>query len=209
MSLLDVSPPPEEVRQRAHEILSRAEFGRHESVVERVLNWIGDQLSRFRFGLGRGPGILGDLVSVAILAAVVALIVVLVRAFMRRRRPPRPEPADDLTIEVEAGRTASDWQSDAERLEAAGEWREAMRARYRELVRSLIEAGVLADIPGRTTGEYRSELIAARPQQGDAFRELTDLFERVWYGGAPTDAADNQRFRRLADRVRVREVESV
>ena len=205
----DLGPPPDEVRSRAHDILSRAEFGRHESLVQRVLNWIGDQLSRFTFGVGGGPGILGDLVSLAVVVGVIVLLVLLVRAFLRRNRVERPEAADDLTIELEVGRTAADWRSDAERFEAAGQWREAMRARYRELVGSLIEDGVLADIPGRTTGEYRSEFVAARPSHGEAFRQLTDLFEVVWYGGAATDADDNMRFRALADSARQREAAGV
>ena len=100
-------------------------------------------------------------------------------------------------------------RQDAQRFEASGQWREAMRARYRELVGSLIDDGVLADIPGRTTGEYRSEFMAARPADGAAFRELTDLLEAVWYGGVETDAADNQRFRELAVRARRREDVSV
>jgi len=202
----DASPPPGTIRERAHEILGRAEFGRHESLVQRVLNWIGDQLSRFTFGIGGGPGILGDVVTIVVFGLVIALLVVLVRAFLRRRRVDRPKATDDLTIELEPGRTASDWAADAERFEASGEWREAMRARYRELVGSLIEDGVLTDIAGRTTGEYRSEYVVARPGEGAAFRDLTDLFERVWYGGADTDAADNGRFRELAARARRREL---
>ena len=80
-----------------------------------------------------------------------------------------------------------------------------MRARYRELVRSLIDDGVLDDLPGRTTGEYRGEFVSARPTAADSFVALTDLFEAVWYGGIDTDAADNQRFRQLADGARRRE----
>ena len=204
----DLSPPPGAIRQRAHEILTRPEFGRHESLVQRVLNWIGDQLSRFTFGVGRGPGIIGDLVTIVVFGLVIALLVVLVRTFLRRRRVDRPESADDLTIELEPGRAASDWGADAERFEAQGEWREATRARYRELVGSLIEDGVLTDIPGRTTGEYRSEYVAARPEESGPFRELTDLFERVWYGGADTDARDNERFRSLAAAARRRQMVS-
>ena len=128
MRVSDVSPPPGEIRQRAHEIVSRAEFNRHESLVQRVINWIGDQLSRFTFGIGGGPGILGDLVSLVVFALIVVLLLVLVRAVLRRQRVERPESPDDLTIELEAGRAASDWRDDAERFEASGQWREAMRA---------------------------------------------------------------------------------
>jgi hypothetical protein len=198
-------PPPEEVRQHAHEILQRAEFDRQESLLERIVGWIGDLFSRITFGLGGGPGFLGNLVSLAILAGIVVVLVLLVRSLVGRTRLPKPAEDDALTIELEEGRDAADWRSDAERFEAAGQWREAMRARYRELVRTLIDDRVLDDLPGRTTGEYRGEFVNARPTQARAFIELTELFEVVWYGGVDTDAADNQRFRQLANASRSRE----
>ncbi|HEX4820190.1 MAG TPA: DUF4129 domain-containing protein [Acidimicrobiales bacterium] len=202
-------PPAGEIRDRAHEILSRSEFGRHESLVQRVLDWVGEQLSRFTFGLGGGPGFLGDLIGLLVLGGVIVLLVLLVRAFLRRNRAAREEPADDLSIELEHGRAATDWRTDAERFEAAGQWREAMRARYRELVTALVEARVLADLPGRTTGEYLAEYAAARPAGRDAFEALTRLFEGVWYGGVTTGAQENEQFRRLANAARSSEAQAV
>ena len=143
--------------------------------------------------------------SLAIVAGIVVVLVLIVRSLLGRTRLPKPTTDDELTIELEEGRDATDWRSDAERFEAAGQWREAMRARYRELVRSLIDDGVLDDLPGRTTGEYRGEFVRARPTHAESFIELTELFEAVWYGGVETDAADNQRFRQLADASRRRE----
>ena len=197
--------PAGEIRQRAHEILQRPEFGRSESLLERIVSWIGDLFSKITFGLGGGPGFLGNLVSLAIVAGIVVVLVLIVRSLLGRTRLPTPVAGDELTIELEEGRDATDWRSDAERFEAAGQWREAMRARYRELVRLLIDDGVLADLPGRTTGEYRVEFVRARPAHADSFIELTELFEAVWYGGVETDAPDNQRFRQLADASRRRE----
>lgn len=203
-------PTADGIRQHAHEILQRAEFNRHESLLERFFSWLGDHFPSVSFGGGGGgPGFLGDLVTLALLAGIVVLLVLLVRALMRRVRVEKPEKLDDLSIELEDGRDASDWRSEAERLEAAGQWREAMRARYRELVRSLIEDGVLDDLPGRTTGEYRFEYVKARPTNASPFGALTDLFEGVWYGGIDTDASDNQRFRQLAAEARRREPVSV
>jgi hypothetical protein len=197
--------PAGEIRRRAHEIVQRPEFGRHQSLLERIVSWIGDLFSKITFGLGGGPGFLGNLVSLALIAGIVFVLVLIVRALLGRTRPPKPAPQDALTIELEDGRDATDWRREAERFEAAGQWREAMRARYRELARSLIDDGVLADLAGRTTGEYRGEFVRARPALADSFTELTELFEAVWYGGVETDAADNQRFRRLTEASRRRE----
>jgi hypothetical protein len=197
--------PAGEIRQRAHEIVQRPEFGRHESLLERITNWIGDLFAKITFGLGGGPGFLGNLVSLALFAGIVFVLVLIVRSLLGRTRRPKRTDDDELCIELEEGRDATDWRTAAERFEATGQWREAMRARYRELVRTLIDDRVLDDVPGRTTGEYRGEFVRARPADADSFVELTELFEAVWYGGVATDAADNQRFRQLADASRRRE----
>jgi hypothetical protein len=192
-------PPAGEIRQHAHDILQRSEFVRHESLLQRFFNWVGDLFSDVTFGVGGGPGFLGNLVALALLAGIIVVLALLVRALLGRTRVPKPAADAELTIELEEGRDAIDWRRDAEQFEAAGQWREAMRARYRELVRSLIDDGVLDSLPGRTTGEFRGEYARARAGHADSFIELTELFEAVWYGGVDTDAADNQRFRALAD----------
>jgi hypothetical protein len=202
-------PPAGEIRQHAHDILQRPEFHRNESLLERIGNWIGDLFSKITFGLGGGPGFLGNLVAIVMLAGIAILAVLLVRSLLGRTRSPKAEADDELTIELEDGRQAIDWRRDAEQFEAAGQWREAMRARYRELVRSLVEDGVLDDVPGRTTGEYRSEFVAARGPQAAPFIELTEIFEAVWYGGLDTGAADSQRFRTLAEASRRRDLVGV
>jgi Domain of unknown function (DUF4129) len=201
-SLLAAAPPPGVIRDRADDILSRPEFQRHKSLLERVLDWIGDQLSRFSFGIGGGPGFAGDLIGLVLLVGALVLVVVLLRSI--RRVPRRTAPEPELSVEEAARRSASDWRTDAERFEAEQRWREAMRARYRELVRMLVDDGALVDVPGRTTGEYERELAAARPAAADAFRVLTALFEDVWYGGQPATAEQQQRFRALAAHVRER-----
>jgi hypothetical protein len=197
--------PAGEIRQRAREILQRPEFGRHETLLERIAGWIGDLFAKITFGLGGGPGFLGNLVSLALIAGIVFVLVLIVRSVLARTRLPKRTDDDDLAIELEEGRDATDWSNDAERFEAAGQWREAMRARYRELLRTLIDEGVLDDLPGRTTGEYRREFERARPAHAEPFIELTELFESVWYGGVEADASDHQRFRQLADASRHRE----
>ncbi|HEX2384877.1 MAG TPA: DUF4129 domain-containing protein [Acidimicrobiales bacterium] len=200
--MLAAAPPPDVIRDRADEILGQPEFARHQSVLERVLDWIGDQLSRFSFGVGGGPGFVGALIGLMFLAGAIVLVVMLVRSI--RRVPRRPEPEPELSVEEVSRRSAAAWRTDAERFEAEQQWREAMRARYRELVRTLVDERVLADIAGRTTGEYDRELVAARPAAADAFSELTGLFEAVWYGGQPATAEQHQRFRSLVGDVRDR-----
>ena len=60
---------------------------------------------------------------------------------------------------------------------------------------------MVAEIPGRTSGEYRREITSAVPSVAADFGEATNLFERAWYGHAPTGAADTADFTELAVRV--------
>jgi hypothetical protein len=187
------------VRQQAHEITSRAEFQRNESWFDRVMGWIGDRLREFHFGIGSGPGVVGNILTIALLGVVGYVLYRLLRTINWSRSA---KPTDDIVVESVAGKTTDDWRRQAEAHEAAGEWRDALLARYRELVSHLADVGVVADIAGRTTGELRAEVAAARPEAAAPFADATDVFEWAWYGGRATGADDNARFRELAQRVR-------
>ena len=192
---------PGEVRDRARELLSRDEFKDQTTVLERVLDWIGDHLpsppSASDAGNG-GSGLVGNIVLLAVLAALVYALIRVARAIRRYPRTSRP---DEPVLDVEDRRSARSWRREAEELEAAARWREAMLARYRELVTGLVDQHLLADVPGRTSGEYRLEYASVRPGDADEFTEATDLFERAWYGAEPTGPQENQRFRELSANV--------
>ena len=65
----------------------------------------------------------------------------------------------------------------------------------------LAERGILEEVPGRTAGEYRSELSLAAPGVAREFAGATDLFEAAWYGNRPTGEPEAGLFRDLAGRV--------
>jgi hypothetical protein len=92
------------------------------------------------------------------------------------------------------------WRVDAEKAEADGEWKLAMRARYRWLLGELIDRQLLVNVPGRTPGEYRTDLARIRPDQATALATATDLFERAWYGNEPTGPDENRQFDRAPSR---------
>jgi hypothetical protein len=91
------------------------------------------------------------------------------------------------------------WRQEAERLAAAGRYREALRARYRALVGDLAALGLLEEVPGRTSGEYDRLVRAQLPEIGREFSAATDLFERCWYG---QEEAGNDEQRALGERAR-------
>jgi hypothetical protein len=98
-------------------------------------------------------------------------------------------------------RPAAEWRAEAEAHETAGRWRPALRCRYRALVADLASRGLVEEVPGRTTGEYRRQVDAAVPDVAPAFDGATLLFEGAWYGGRDTGADDAARFRALEARV--------
>ena len=204
-SAQETLPPPtaeaDEVRRAADEILSRPEFQEPtRSLYQRFLDWLGDLLGEFLGALiGSGTG---SFLAWGFLLAVVALLVYLVvRAVRRDAKAPGGATGDVDALLLDPRRPAEAWMVDAERFEQEGRWRDALRCRYRALVATLARTGVVEEVPGRTTGEYRSLVGHARPGVAEPFGGATDLFERAWYGNADTGPEETSAFRDLADRV--------
>jgi hypothetical protein len=109
-------------------------------------------------------------------------------------------------VDTEHRRAASQWASDAARYEADGEWKLAIRARFRELVRTLVDRAQVADLPGRTSGELLADLARTTPAAGDDFQTAALLFELPWYADVPTGEDENTRFRAAATKVLAAEV---
>lgn len=194
---------PEGVRRGADEILARPEFQEPaRSLYQRALDWIGDRLADAIGALIAGGST--GVIAWVFLALVVALVVWLVMRAVQRdagRRGNRGGPALGVEVERDERRPATAWLAEAERLEGEGRWREAVRCRYRALVATLAGRGVVEEVPGRTAGEYRTLVRAARPPVAEPFADASDLFEEAWYGPGDTGPEAGAAFRRLADRV--------
>lgn len=198
---------PDQVAEQVEQIMSRPEFTYEPSWMERLGEWINEQLEKLfggaepvdgtvapsQFGGGAGSLIAWLIIIVALIAVIAAVV------FALRRRVRREDvDEDEVELEVEHRRRAAEWRSDAEEHERRGEWKLALRARYRELVRALTDTGQLPNVAGRTTGELRADLDATTPDAAADFDAASLLFELAWYADAPTDAAENRRFRELA-----------
>lgn len=188
---------PEEVRRAAEEILARPEFRRPEpSLFDRFQDWLAEQLGRvFEAVAGGGRGsVVGIVLLVAALGAVAYFatrFATTVGVDLRARPVEPPTPV----------RTVGDWMAEAERAEKAGRWKDGVRYRYRALVAGLAERGVVDEIPGRTAGEYRSDVARSAPGAADDFAGATELFELVWYGDRPSGPAERDHLDALAARV--------
>ena len=189
---------PAATRARADEILARPEFRKAQP---NLLQRLATTVSRWVSDLFQGLLVGGIGAAAAWFILIVAGLVVAAVA-LRLTRDVRADPSRALVeLPVAVRRTPVEWRRQAEAHEAAGEWKDALRCRYRALVADLVARRAIRDLPGRTTGEYRAEVGANVPAGAGAFGGASELFERAWYGNRPTGAAENEQFRELADEV--------
>jgi hypothetical protein len=187
---------PDDVRRLADEVLADPAFDRPApgllvSARDWALDRLGDAVGELLDAAGGGP--LGWIVVAAFSVAAVGLAVRFGVGLQR----------DPTAVVVPAGprRAATDWEADAARLEAAGEWRGALRCRYRALVAALAARGLVDEVPGRTAGEYRAAVASAVPEVAAPFAGATALFEDAWYGHRGVGPVDARRLADLSARV--------
>lgn len=154
------------------------------SWVVRAIEWLTERLSR---ALDRASSIApGGLPGLVLLVVLVIALVVLLRWRLGPLR--RSGLLDD--VRGMRTRTADDYRDEAAAFAAQQNWREALRARFRAVIRELEQRGVLDQRAGRTAGEIAVEAAVAMPAVGVPIRRAADVFNEVWYGDRPaTEAA--------------------
>lgn len=190
---------PAAVRDLAEQILAEARYDRPpESIPDRVMGWIGDQIARAFGNLVSGGG--GTVLAWIILGAALGGVLYLLVRHGRLTLPKGPA-TEEPDVMVELTRSATEWRAEAERLEGAGRWAEGLRCRHRALVADLVRRGAIPEMAGRTAGEYVRDVATTLPDATAPLAAATELFEAAWYGGATTGAAEAARFAELEARV--------
>jgi len=199
----DVPPParsPGEIRRAARDILAGPEFRPPtRSLAERARDFVFDRINHLLSTLVGGGR--GGVVAWVVLAVALAVIGYLVYRLLRVVRRDPSEAMQAAPVRVEPFRPAREWLADADAYEAAGQWRDAVRARYRALIADLARRGLVEEIPGRTDGEYRAEMEESAPRSAGEFSAATDVFEQAWYGNRRAGPEESAAIRALADRV--------
>lgn len=195
---MDLPPPthdPGSVRDLADKILAEPRYDRPpKSIPDRILEWFGEQIGKVLGSLvGSGAG---TVVAWIVVLAAIGVVVYLIVRFGRVGSLPRPDTSR-RGVMVELSRTPAEWRREAEALEQAGRWREALRCRYRALVGELVRHNVIPEQAGRTAGEYVVDVGRTRPAAAESFAAATALFEAAWYGGAATGPAESARLQAL------------
>ncbi len=188
--LAEVDPIDRETaRDAAEQELSKRIYKAHEpGLVQRAIEWVIDKLNEL---LGRASSVMpGGLPGLLLLVVLVVAVVVLLRVGLG------PLRVQDLLSDRDPRarlRTADDHREQAAQAAAAGDFREAVRARFRAVIRELEQRGVLDQRAGRTAGEIAAEAGLAMPSIAADVRSGADLFNEIWYGGRQATEAAYQR----------------
>lgn len=154
-----------------------------ERASDAVLDAIGDLLD------STAGATVGGWWTVAILLALAVGALVLLRSGLRtgvgplRRR--RPE------VFGVAVRSAAEHHRAADAALGEGDLDEAVRERFRALVRGVTERGVLDVRAGQTADEAAGEIARVLPATSGTVRGAARIFDRVHYGGHRAGAADH------------------
>lgn len=191
------APPADELNRRADEILARPEFlPPSRTLMERILDWIGDQISDVIGTEVPGGSLIGWLLLGAILTALVVLVV---RVAPRRLRVASQSKA--AVSVLDGGTPRADWLAAAADAQASGDWAEAVRCWYRASVAGLGEKGMVSRSPGAPNSELRQDLATAQSAVGARFDPAATRFEEIYYGGEPAAEADDRRQAQFDDEI--------
>jgi hypothetical protein len=111
-------------------------------------------------------------------------------------------PYRDRAVLGEGKQSAADYRAAAERLAAAGNYRDAVAERMRAIAAELEEREILPPRPSRTAAELAAEAGLAIPAERRALEASAVLFDRVRYGGRAAREADYAHLGELDSRIR-------
>jgi Domain of unknown function (DUF4129) len=174
------------VRAMAARILAERQFRQSEDLWQRLVAWLDAHLHV------QVPSFFGGtwvpFVVIAVLVAVAAAVAFFAFRNGSLRRVRRARRTGVVVTEQDRALSAEQWRQEADRLAAEGNYREALRCRYRALVAELADRRLIDQVPGRTSGDYERAVRALVPEAAEQFSSVTRLFERCWYGHEASDA---------------------
>jgi hypothetical protein len=177
-----------EARSRAAHELAKAKYGGLPDWVESFLNRLQALIERLVQLLARvlvptnGGGLNPGLVVFAILLLLALAFVVWRVGLPRWRRRNR-----DALMDLDPAARAVDYRTSAERFAEDGDWRNAVRDRFRALVRELEVRTILDVRPARTAWEAATSAGRILPGSRAALEMGADVFSAIAYGDRPAD----------------------
>jgi uncharacterized protein DUF4129 len=197
-----------EARQKLTEILQRPEYATSRPntsalsrLIDRILKWLQNLFPKPR-PLAPGRARLLTLIAqVVVVLLAIGVIAYAIRMFAprffkggRAKRKEKRGPRIVLGEKLEPDQSAVDLLAEAEALAQRGELRAAIRKAYIALLVELGERKIISLAQHKTNCDY---LGAVRDRESlyRYVKQLTDSFERHWYGFAKATDADWYAFR--------------
>ncbi len=189
------TPGAQEAREAAVEELSKPAYHPRPSLLDQVWQWLSAHL-RLSQVIPGAPGWLSVLIVVVALAVLLGLLVLLLRRVTlagRSRRRGASLFDDD--------RDSAALTQAADQAARSGDWATAVVERFRAIIRSLDERGLIDDYPGMTAHEAAEVSATALGTLGGELRQAANLFDSVRYGEVVSTAAQDEWMRRLAQAI--------
>jgi hypothetical protein len=192
-----------EASQKLAEILRRPEYAKslnEESALSRLgkrfLEWIWSLLPKQKTLTPSGANLASKLAQLLVILLALAVLTYVVKMFAPRllskrqsQKKARPEARIVLGERLEPDQSARDLLSEAESLARRGEVRAAIRKAYIALLLELGERKIIRLAQHKTNRDYLHAVRAFEPLYGEV-KQLTDSFERHWYGFASATEDD-------------------
>ena len=156
---------------------------------DRIAEWIAEQIARIfnrrqpaelQGGL---PNLVTPIMWVIIGIAIIAFAILVAKFFGLNSGKKAKKKVGGLLDDDEPDRTADEWILNADRLEAEGKFREAVRCLYLACLARLNQSGILQFVRRETNWEHLQRF-ESRRLHGVEFdlRSATQLFDVVYYG---------------------------
>lgn len=189
-----LDPSREAARELARRELSDPVYARAQpGLVQRAVQWLLDRLGELRVP---SSALADPRTGVVLLVLVVLVVGAVVLLRTGRLRGPDRRRGDDPVF-TDAVRTAAEHRRLADEAASAQRWDDAVRERFRAVVRSLEERGVVDERPGRTADEAAREAGRALPALSERLSAGARVFDDVSYGERPAGAPEHAELRAL------------
>ncbi|SDQ09080.1 protein of unknown function [Quadrisphaera sp. DSM 44207] len=194
-----MQPSAEQAREWARQELAEAAYREAQpGLLTRLVEAVLERLGQLQLPAGSGVGQRVAVVLLLLLLAVLVLVALRATGRVSRRAPRRLEG-----VLGGSALSAAEHRAAADRAARAGDWQEAVRARFRAVVTALAERDLVDAAPGTTAAEAAAAAGRALPDLAAALAQGARAFEAVSYGGRPASAEDDARLRALDDAVAV------
>ena len=191
------TPDADEARRAAGRELSRPIYHDHHDLWDQIRSWIREHFDAGSMIPGVPPWV-STAIVVLVVAAGIALLILLLTRLSSARRVATPS----LTVLTD-DRDAATLTRAADAAAEQADFTTAVVERFRAIIRSLDERGIIDEYPGMTALEAAALTHQALGEHRVVapLHEAARLFDAVLYGRVVSTGSQDQQMRELADQI--------